>query len=185
MNGSELHTIRKSMKLTQNEFADILGVTQPYISSVEQGRNLVTDKMVNNLKLYIHENNIPIDLVEDPPEEYIQLCNKKNDCPEIYDFMNAERRYRIPVDNAVGGYQPGTILALNEIEFKEYIPLGILYLIQTMTDRLELLRYITAIDNIAGTIRIAFDINGKFEHDIPVRDISKVYTIKSFFTQKS
>jgi hypothetical protein len=140
--------------------------------------------MIESLKSYIDENELPIVIAEEPELSYSSLHGKKNDCPELQEFTNADRKYRIPEDNAIAGYRPGTILALKDLQMKNYIPLGILYLIETLTDRLEILRYIVDIDHEQQKIRIALDLNGRFEQDFPFSEIRRIYAIKSFFTQK-
>jgi transcriptional regulator with XRE-family HTH domain len=180
----DIKSIRKSMKLSQLDMAKILDISQPYLSEVEQGKRPITDHIATKIKTYIDEHDLPITISEEPGATYPGLSDKKNECPEFNEFLNADRRYRIPDDNAIAGYRSGTILALKELTMKDYIPLGILYLIETATDRMELLRYITALDRTSGLIRIAFDLNGRFEQEFPLSEIKRIYQIKSVFTQK-
>lgn len=183
MNGAELQGIRRSLKLTQIEFAYILNVSQAYISSVEQGKNVVTDKILNNLKQYIDENNLPINIVEEPPDDYFSVEEKKTEYQEIYEFIQSDRQYRIPEMNAIGGYAPGSVLALQKVDI-QYAPIGVLYLIVTRTDNLELLRYIIGRDDNAGVVTIAQTLEGLFAQTYPIKEIAHLYIIKSFFTKK-
>ena len=45
--GSTIKTVRLQQGLTQKEFADILGVTQPHISNIERSRDFPSKTLVN------------------------------------------------------------------------------------------------------------------------------------------
>lgn len=63
----ELRKIRKEMRMTQKEFADMLGLTQGYLSELETGKSPITQNIINTLKdhnldISKEENERPISI---------------------------------------------------------------------------------------------------------------------------
>jgi transcriptional regulator with XRE-family HTH domain len=179
--GVEIKGIRKRLKLSQAEFAEILNVSQPYLSEIELNKRPVSELVTENLKRYIDANKIQIDLSE-PVVPYLQAEKKTYD--EIESFRHCDMIYRVTDINAVGEYKTGYILAMKEIHRKELAPIGLPYLIQTKTDRLELMRYIMAIDTEKGMVQLAMDLQGKFAQLFPLSEIDHIFTVISFMGQK-
>lgn len=57
LNGSEIKEIRKSLGLTQREFAEQLGITHNYLSDVENEKKTPSDMLINLINRYNAEIN--------------------------------------------------------------------------------------------------------------------------------
>ncbi len=181
MKGSDIKRIRKELGSSQLNFATMLGITQGYLSELENDKSSPSRDIMEKIKTTALYENIDIEnLASEDPVSY----DKKKICEELIDFESCDMIYRVTDINAVGEYKTGYILAMKEIHRKELAPIGLPYLIQTKTDRLELMRYIMAIDTEKGMVQLAMDLQGKFAQLFPLSEIDHIFTVISFMGQK-
>ena len=55
LDGPELKRYRKALKVTQKELAELIGISQSFISLVEAGKYLLTKKAEQKIKTYMEK----------------------------------------------------------------------------------------------------------------------------------
>jgi transcriptional regulator with XRE-family HTH domain len=178
----DLKSIRRQLRMSQKDFATAMQVSQPYISEIEKGKRPVSDLIVDNIKDYADAHDLQLDFASEPlPDVYIP---KKNRYQELDEFVTSDLIYRVPESNAIGEYRAGLLLAMKKVTNLDGLIIGMPYMIVTATDEIEIIRYILGIDKSKKTITIAWDLDGRFAQDFPMSEISQIFTIKSYFSQK-
>lgn len=64
--------IRKKLKLTQQEFADRLGITRELLGQIERGKKAISKATNILLKNFLKENNVPQDTLNIPSNPTIE-----------------------------------------------------------------------------------------------------------------
>ena len=120
--GQQLITLRKTRNLTQGQIADMLGVDQTYISTLESGRRLFTATLIMRLaqaleihvqeldtRLYFFESTTPlINLALITSETFEDLCvavDKQN----LKIAQNILERWRVAIQQLPRHFQPRRI----------------------------------------------------------------------------
>ena len=114
----DLQRFRKDKKLTQKELTDILGCTQPFISSIEKGNRqlpqdmlLILQSKYGNITEYLSEvdgifipDTTPLDLVVTGSEVYAELINKliKNKQLAPYAFLEEKDKEIRELNREIG-----------------------------------------------------------------------------------
>ena len=66
--GKELRVIRTRKHQTQQEMADVLGVTKNFLSMVEEGRKPISEKWIDIITDYYHLKSYPRQIMEEAAE---------------------------------------------------------------------------------------------------------------------
>lgn len=178
----DIKGVRKSLKLTQDQFAKLFGVTQVYISQIENGKSMPSEDLLTSLKDYIHENNIDIkNIVEEPHVLYHQ---KKASPEDLHAFNVADRIYRVAEMNSLDDYRQGDVLSLQRIQKDSFIPFGRPYLINTV-DGLDIITVIQGIDTDSNAYQIIISRDPHIVQPIPIDQINDIFVVKSLIRHKT
>lgn len=111
----DIRHIRKGLKLSQSEFSKVLGITQGYLSDLENLKQKPGEELLNTILEYAQENNVKIIHISNNEvnEHQVPYHTEKKDLLDALRYdLNADRAIRVNEYIAHGRYKPGNILAM-------------------------------------------------------------------------
>lgn len=165
----DIKSIRKKAKLTQIEFADYFGITQGYLSELENGKQIPKDELLSRINKYAFENDISIEHCTVQDSNVLYGIQKKSEAD--LDFVHAsEMTYRVNDYNVSNRYLLNTLLYLKKVH---RIILGREYVFWLKGDPVA---YIGKFGPAAGD-NYTLIVEGLTEQDIPKDSVDAAYII--------
>jgi transcriptional regulator with XRE-family HTH domain len=173
----DIKQIRKLSKLKQIEFAEIFGITQGYLSDLENKKQSPGDELLTSIINYAHENSIDISETsfQEPSIHYDR--QKKNESSELDFYNQSDKTIKVSDYNATDKYKEGDLLTLHKVE---RIVLGREYVFWIKSDPVAYIgRFLKGSPGsyIIQVPRIS-------EQEIPIDEIDSVYVITGIIISK-
>ena len=178
MNSADIKRVRKILGMSQIEFSNAIGISQPYLSDIENERRNISKEIESQIVNYAKDKNIIIqqhDIHSVVEEIYIPYnSQKKGKEEDIRQLLRAEKVIRVNEYIQHERYTPGTYIGL--IKNTGTLLYGRMYVIELKGDVYPVICHVypEPTDKEQIIIKIGADAPGQHIHR---SDIQQVYTI--------